>query len=40
MSAEWFSAEYAKMILADLTLQSVRPSILGACGVLFGLEAA
>lgn len=40
MSAEYYSSEYAKMTLADITLQSVRPSILGACAVIFGINSA
>ncbi|TNV81199.1 hypothetical protein FGO68_gene5972 [Halteria grandinella] len=40
MSAEYYSSEYSKMTLADITLQSVRPSILGACAVIFGVNAA
>lgn len=40
LQAEYFSTEYSKMILADITLMSVRPSILGATGVAFGLKAS
>ncbi len=40
LQAEYFTAEYCKMTLADITLMSVRPSILAATAVQFGFETA
>ena len=38
--SEFFASEYCKMILADVELMSVRPSILAASAVIFGLQSA
>ena len=40
LTAEFFSSEYCKMVLADVTLMRVRPSMLSATGVAFGLMAS
>ena len=40
LQGEYFASEYCKMVLADITLMSVRPSILAATAVTFGLECS
>lgn len=40
LQAESFTHEFCKMILADITMMSVRPSIVAAAGVVFGLNSA
>jgi hypothetical protein len=38
LTAEYYACEYCKMLLADLDMLSVRPSILAATAIKFGLE--
>ena len=38
LNSENIACDYCKMMLADVALMSVRPSILGATAVLFGLK--
>ena len=40
LQAEFFASEYSKMVLADIALMSVRPSILASTAVVFGLTTS
>lgn len=38
LTAEYFTCEFCKMLLVDLDMLAVRPSILAACSIQFGLS--
>lgn len=38
LTAEYFTCEYCKMLLVDLDMLAVRPSILAATAIKFGLD--